>query len=144
MVCSFSKPSNDLIHFEVLNIAGRTSNDCSLFTIACTTECVWFGPSSMLLGCSEMRQHLISCLEHGCMICFPTLRSHCVPLNMRVKKSEVEKELLCLQITQLKCHDLQANDIIPQLQVIFHMNYVPVDLEVYRKVNWLCSCCQTF
>ena len=96
-ICSFVCPKCDTYLFDLMNIQRQSnSSDCGLFVIACATELVHgCDPVLCMWDCSQMRVHLLHCLEEKQMCRFPCTKRRRVPLGSRVKKS-IREQIYCL------------------------------------------------
>ena len=88
-ICSFIRPSCDVLTLRMPNIQRQPNScDCGVFSIAVATElALGRDPHLCYWDTTQMRSHLIKCLEQGKMESFPQKKCRHIPPGNRYKKT---------------------------------------------------------
>ena len=140
-VCSFLKPSCDILEFNIMNVDGqRNFSDCGWYALAYATELAAGGDPVICLWDSEkMRSHLMVCLENKRMERFPTIGSRSIRFGTRIRKSVTERIYCVCRFPN------DTNKEMIQCQCCkkwFHTSCVslPAYTDI-KQLNWECSDC---
>ena len=126
-------PSITLMFLDVAEQEG--SSDCGLYAIAAATAlCESKDPCSLQFHQTEMRSHLLACLEAGVVTGFPS------------KKRRVRHKVQHTQVVELYCHCRQPScgKMIqcPQCLEWFHKSCENITAKHWKQPgSWACSNC---
>ena len=136
-VYSLLKPAQRSISFDIMNIMPQPNfQDCGLFTIANMVE-VLAGrhPAKSCWDVTQMRSHLLACLEEGKLKKFPVVKERrCGGIRASIKE---HLHCICFMpydgtTTMIQCG---------VCQVWFHGECVKVNVAKFAKRQWYCNHC---
>lgn len=143
-ICSFVQPQSDIYIFDLMNVQSQPNlSDCRLFAIASAIELVEGGdPLVCQWDSSQMRHHLLCCLEQGKLQKFPCTRQRRIRFGSRVRKSIREKIFCICRMPNDKTKGMTEctrcfkwyHNVCVQLQE---------SEESLRNVQWICTACRS-
>ena len=140
-VCSFFKSDCSVLHFDVADIMRQpNSNDCGVFAAAVATELAHYcDPTLCKWDTSQLRQHLLLCLEAGKMTRFPTVGKRRIAFGSRIRKSIPEKLYCMCRMPNDTARPMIACD---QCKQWYHKDCVALDInKSYEDETWTCKPC---
>ena len=142
VVCSFYKNDKvDHLRFDLMNVQAQPNGyDCGVFALACATEIAHgCDPVVCCWDVDRMRHHLLTCLERGEMLRFPTSQRRNIRLGTRIRKTYKEEIFCSCRMLNDESREMIACD---SCQKWFHSDCVSLDLKKsYKDCKWMCKCC---
>ncbi len=144
-VFSIMQPKVKIVNVDVMNVMKQpNSYDCGVFAIAFATEIAHgYNPIWAQFDVGQMRNHLLDCLEKGCLSRFPVVKIRRIPLGSRVKHFiPVKVYCVCRNIDNKKQPMIEC-DLCKEW---FHFSCLNISSssEALKVDKWKCPCVQLF
>ena len=142
-ICSLIRPRCKEFRFDIVDTQRQTNaSDCGIFAIAFATELIHHkSPALCEFDVSQMRPHLIKCLEGGALSRFPLKKVRRVPMGRMVRKS-IKENIYC------SCRMPNDKNIAmiycDRCTEWFHhaCEGLPQGVNVDDREGWMCSTCR--
>ena len=140
-ICSIVKPATDIFNFDIVDVQRQPNLvDCGVFALAFATEIVHgCSPARAYFDVTQLRPHLVKCLEAGHFTRFPLVKERRVPLGCLLKCS-IQERIYCtcrtvndVDLAMVECDSCHR---------WYHENCEKVTVEEVRDIKWSCSVCK--